>query len=215
MSDEGTVDWTAHDLHAWQVLRPLLDVGPYLPWSSGAMRASGLVTLCNEIVFGRSRMVELGAGASTLLFARLLREHGGTLDAIEHDARWAQWVTDRLAREGLADVARVTLAPLEAHPLGADGLPWYAREPLAEALAGAPVDLLLVDGPPAHERSVRHARYPALPALIGYLAEDAVVVLDDAVRDGERDVLERWERETPYRFERRELEAIALGRVPA
>lgn len=215
MSVEGTVEWTDHDLHAWQVLRPLLDAGPYLPWSSGAMRASGLVTLCNEIAFGRRRMVELGAGASTLLFARLLREQGGTLEAIEHDARWAAWVTDRIAGEGLSDVAHVTLAPLEPTEIGWDDLPWYAAAPLVAALKGAPVDLLLVDGPPAHERPLRHARYPALPTLLPFLADDAVVVLDDAIRDGEGEVLERWERETPYRFERREREAIALGRVPA
>jgi hypothetical protein len=47
---QGTTEWTAHDLFAWEVLRPLLDAGGYLPWSTGAMRASGLVTLCNEIV---------------------------------------------------------------------------------------------------------------------------------------------------------------------
>jgi predicted O-methyltransferase YrrM len=214
MSVEGTVDWTAHDLHAWQVLRPLLDVGPYLPWSSGAMRASGLVTLCNEIVFGRRRMVELGAGASTLLFARLLREHGGTLDAIEHDARWAQWVNERLAQEGLASVARVTLAPLGPHPLALDELPWYAPSALEAALAGAPVDLLVVDGPPAYEAGAALARYPALPALLPFLAPDAIVVLDDVVRDGEAAVLARWEQESGMRFERRPLEAIALGRIP-
>lgn len=215
MSVEGTVEWTDHDLHAWQVLRPLLDAGPYLPWSSGAMRASGLVTLCNEIVFGRRRMVELGAGASTLLFARVLRDYGGTLVAVEHDARWASWVTDRLAAEGLSEVASVVFAPLEETPHGWDGLPWYAASPLAAAVGEEPIDLLLVDGPPAHDRTRRHARYPALPALIDALADDAVVVLDDAIRDGEGDVVERWERETPFRFARREREAIALGRVPA
>ena len=34
----GVVSWVPEDLHAWQVLRPLLDAGPYLPWSAGAMR---------------------------------------------------------------------------------------------------------------------------------------------------------------------------------
>src|SRR5688500_14760369 len=141
---QGTVEWTPHDLLALQVLRPLLDTGGYLPWSSGAMRASGLVTICNEIVLsGRRRVVELGAGTSTVLLARLLREEGGgaPLDAIEHNALWAAWVSDRLAQEGLASVARVTLAPLEPHPLGWDGLPWYAQDPLAAALEGAPVEM--------------------------------------------------------------------------
>lgn len=216
--DQGTVDWTAHDLIALQVLRPLLDEGGYLPWSSGAMRASGLVTLCNEIVFGeRRRVVELGAGTSTLLLARLLREqdHGGTIVAVEHDERWAVWVNDRIATEGLADTARVVLAPLGPHPLGVDGLPWYEEEALAGALEGPPLDVLVVDGPPAFRPASALARYPALPAALPSLAADAVVVLDDIVRTGEAAILERWEAETPFVFERRPLEAIAVGRAPA
>lgn len=216
IATQGIVEWTPHDLLALQVLRPLLDTGGYLPWSSGAMRASGLVTICNEIVLGgRRRVVELGAGTSTVLLARLLREQGGgaTLDAIEHDEPWAAWVGERLAQEGLESVARVTLAPLEPHPLAWGGLPWYAQGPLAAALEGAPVELLLVDGPPAFDEARAHARYPALSAVAPFLAPDAVVVLDDVVRDGEAAVLERWERESVFRFERRPLEAIALGRA--
>jgi predicted O-methyltransferase YrrM len=214
-SAQGTVEWTPHDLLALGVLAPLLSTGGYLPWSSGAMRASGLVTICNEIVLGgRRRIVELGAGASTLLLARLLREgdDGARLDAIEHDAHWAAWVTGRLAAEGLSSFATVTLAPLEVHPRSWDGLPWYADRPLAAALEGDPIDLLVVDGPPAHEPAAAHARYPALPVVAPYLAPGAVVVLDDVVRDGEAEVVTRWERETAFRFERRALEGIALGR---
>ncbi|MDO8211723.1 class I SAM-dependent methyltransferase [Conexibacter sp. CPCC 206217] len=211
--DGGEVEWIASDLLALQLLRPLLDGGGYLPWSSGAMRPGGLVTICNEIALGgRRRVVELGAGASTVLLARLLREQdtGATLDAIEHDARWAEWVGKRLAREGLDAVAQVTLAPLEPHPSAA--LPWYAAEPLTAALAGTPVDLLIVDGPPAYAPGTGLARYPALPALLPFLAQDAIVVLDDILRVGESEILQRWERETALRFERREAEAIALGR---
>jgi hypothetical protein len=65
------------DLHAWQVLRPLLDKGNYLPWSTGTMRPAGLVRVCNEIVHrGRTRIVECGSGVSTVVLARLLRQRG-------------------------------------------------------------------------------------------------------------------------------------------
>ena len=40
--DGGVVGWEPEDLHAWQVLRPLLDLGGYLPWDAGAMRPVGL-----------------------------------------------------------------------------------------------------------------------------------------------------------------------------
>ena len=72
----------AEDLHAWHMLRPLLDAGGYLPWSTGAMRAAGLVVVCNEIVHGaRTRVVECGSGASTVLLARVVL--GERLSAVQ------------------------------------------------------------------------------------------------------------------------------------
>jgi hypothetical protein len=214
---QGTVAWTQHDLIGLEILRPLLSAGPYLPWSSGAMRASGLVSICNEIVLGqRRRIVELGSGTSTVLLARLLREQdrGGTLHAVEHHAGWADRVNEMLAAEDLSSVARVTLAPLAPHPHGQDGLPWYDASALAAVLAGAPVEVLIVDGPPAFEPGDALARYPALPACLPHLAPDAVVVLDDVIRAGEAEIVERWEALSPYRFDRRADEGIAFGRVP-
>jgi hypothetical protein len=216
--DQGTVAWTQHDLIGLEILRPLLSAGPYLPWSSGAMRASGLVSICNEIVLGqRRRIVELGSGTSTVLLARLLREQGrgGTLDAVEHHAGWADRVNELLAAEDLSSFARVTLAPLAPHPHGQDGLPWYEETALASVLEGAPVEVLIVDGPPAFEPGDALARYPALPACLPHLAPDAVVVLDDVIRAGEAEIVERWEALSPFRFDRRSDEGIAFGRVPA
>jgi predicted O-methyltransferase YrrM len=208
----GIVAWVPEDLHAWQVLRPLLDAGPYLPWSAGAMRPGGLVDVCNEIVLGgRRRVLELGAGASTVLLARLLAQEGGTLTAVEHDAAWAAWVTARLDREGLGAGARVVHAALVPSAHADDGLGWYAPDGMAAALDGDPPDLVIVDGPPADGPGQGAARAPALGALQERLAPGATVVLDDAVRPGETQVLERWERETDWRFERRAVQAIAVG----
>lgn len=193
------------DLHAWHVLRPLLDGRPYLPFSSGAMRASGLVYVCNLVVHrAPAELVECGSGVSTVVLARLLAERGtGALTALEHDAGWAAHVQESLAREGLQGVARVVHAPLDA-----DG--WYAADGVA-ALP-ATIDLLLVDGPPADRPEIAHARHTALGRLADRLAPDATVVLDDVGRTGEQEVLRRWEQEHPWRFERLDDEAIAVGR---
>ncbi len=65
------------DLHAWQILAPLLARDPYLPWTSGSMRPAALVAVCNEVVHrARTRIVECGSGMSTVVLARLLRERG-------------------------------------------------------------------------------------------------------------------------------------------
>ena len=113
-----TVDWREKDLHAWQVLRPLLDRGGYLPWSTGSMRPAGLVAVCNEIVHGaRTRIVECGSGVSTVVLARLMRERGtGRLIALEDDPHWAALMHEQLRREALAGIARVLHAPLQGEP---------------------------------------------------------------------------------------------------
>ncbi len=195
----------AEDLHAWHALRPLLDAGGYLPWTTGAMRPAGLVVVCNAVVHGaRVRVVECGSGASTVVLARQLRERGaGFIVAVEHDGAWAALVGDLLRREALDNVARVVHAPLEGDP------PWYA----AAALDAMPaeVDLLVVDGPPAHATSHEHRRAPALAFFEARLMPGATVILDDLQRPGEREVLARWEATTAWRFQVDEAAGVAIG----
>lgn len=203
MNDDFTTFPGPADLHAWHVLRPLLDGRPYLPFSSGAMRAGGLVHVLNTIVHrAPGEVVECGSGTSTVVLARLLAQRGvGHLTAVEHDAHWADVVRGQLAVEGLDTVTDVVLAPLE------DG--WYAPDGIA--LLPALIDLLIVDGPPADRPELALARHPAIERLAARLASDAVVILDDIGRPGEQAVLERWERESTWRFERLADEAIAVG----
>lgn len=204
-------------------LAPLTCAGPYLPWGAGTMRPAGLAAVCNDIVLSnRRRLVELGSGTSTVLLARLLaRQHpdGGYQHvAVEHDARWADWVVDQLRREGLLERVRVLHAPLAPHPLAEPGLQWYDETVLLDGVEDAHqdsgIDLLVVDGPPADTPGKVLARYPALPVLRARLAADATVVLDDVERPGEQEVLRRWEQETGMEFERRgDSAGVALGRV--
>jgi predicted O-methyltransferase YrrM len=187
------------------------------------MRVPGLVAVCNDVVLADRRcVVELGSGTSTILLARLLHRRWGSAEhrqvAVEHDPSWARWVGEQLAREGLADSVTVLHVPLAPHRLALAGLPWYDDERLQagldEALPGALVDLLVVDGPPADTAEKVLARYPALPALATRLVSGATVVLDDVERPGEQEVLRRWEAEFDVRFDRRAASAgVALGRL--
>jgi hypothetical protein len=179
------------DADAWHILGPLIARGGYLPWTSGSMRPAALVAVCNEVVHGeRVQIVECGAGVSTVLLARLLRERGaGSLTSLEHDAHWARLIAGQLRREGLDDTARVLHAPLGVDP------PWYELE-----VPTGPVDLLIVDGPPAFEPGYELRRAPALPHFSDDLVPGAVVILDDVDRPGERQVLADWEAAGAWRF---------------
>jgi predicted O-methyltransferase YrrM len=196
------------DLHAWQILAPLLSRYPYLPWTSGSMRPAALVAVCNEVVHGaRTRIVECGSGLSTVVLARLLRERGaGALVALEHDSHWAALVEEQLRREDLGAIARVHYAPLAGEP------PWYDLHD-SDRLPDE-VDLLVVDGPPAFDPGHEARRAPALPWFRDRLVDGAAVILDDIDRDGEREVLSRWERTSNWRFTSDLITGMASGHRP-
>jgi len=196
-------------------LRPLLDAAGaagYLPWTDGAIRPAALVRIANEIVFAdRREVVELGSGISTVVLARLLSARGGRITSLEHDPDWAGVVGGQLSREGLTGVATLIEAPLEPSALSLSGAPWYAESAVG-ALPPAGIDLLLVDGPPGYGEGMSHSRYPALPALADRLAPGCLVILDDADREPEREIVRRWEAECDWEFGLDADVGLAVGR---
>lgn len=69
---------------------------------------------------------------------------------------------------------------------------WYDLREVAEAWK---IDLLIVDGPPRATQPL--ARYPALPLLYERLSADARVVVDDAWREDEQEMVRRWLKQYP------------------
>jgi len=150
---------------------------------------------------------------STVVIARLLAERGGTLASVEHDPAGANLVREQLEREGLTGRAQVLAAPLEPNADSWSGEHWYAREAIS-GLPGA-IDLLLVDGPPGLTADTAHSRYPALGALASRLTDNAVVILDDADRAPEREIVERWLKDLPdWQFGIDADVGIAIGKRP-
>lgn len=134
-----------------------------------------------------SIVLELGSGVSTLVSAYALRANGGRIISLEHDVSFRQATQDYLAEHGLADVGNVINAPLRPVRVGMADWLWYDTVFL-ETLP--PVDLLIVDGPPATVQS--GARYPALPLLFDHLREGAFVLVDDCGRPQDAAVVRRW-----------------------
>lgn len=136
---------------------------------------------------------ECSSGTSTVVLARCMQMNGaGKVYSLEHDPVYAQQTNAQLARHGLSDFAEVLIAPLQEMVVGADSWRWYSTEHLTEI---AQINMLVIDGPPAATGPL--ARYPAGPALFPRLARGAAVFLDDAQREGEKLILERWKREFP------------------
>ncbi len=164
----------------------------YVPWTASALRPAAMVQIINEIsINGRRTVVEFGTGISTLYLARALRG-GGRLIAFEDDAGWAEVVRRLLEAQGLAGAVQIVDAPLAACAQGVGGLKWYDEAVVTGALAGVSIEMVLVDGPKAFEAGKALARYPAFPVVRDFLAPRCAVILDDAERAGEQQVLARW-----------------------
>ena len=168
------------------VLAPRAPLPPFRGWAVSPDFARLVV---EEILRARPRRVlECGSGVSTLVLAYALERAGeGHLIALEHDERYAERVRAWLSLHGLERIAEVRHAPLAPVELGGRVYDWYAPS----ALPAPPIDLAVVDGPPAPPAS----RYPTAALLGDRLAPGSAVILDDAGRREARDNLARWQAE--------------------
>jgi hypothetical protein len=169
-----------------------------------------LLEAVKEIQLRRPRLVvECGSGVSTVVLGLALKRLAGAgrLVALEHDPEHAEQTRAWLRANELTEVCEVVFAPLTAMDIGGTTFAWYDLE-RARAAITEPVGLLLVDGPPGKPGVL--ARYPALPALSGNLADDSVVLLDDGDRAEEQEITERWGRESGWSVEPLLLERRAF-----
>lgn len=150
------------------------------------------------------QVVELGTGASTLVSAQALRRHGGgRLITVDQHQEFAGATAAWLAEHGLAPEFRA--APLVPAPAPWPGH-WYDLRALPER-----IDLLIIDGPPWTEHPLVRG---AADSLFDRLAVGGIVLLDDALRPGERLVARRWRRRWPdFRFvlEKRGAKGTLVG----
>jgi len=133
-------------------------------------------------------IVELGSGSSTILIAKAMKTLGHEHEhlAIDHDKRFLN-ITKQLAEANhVSDGIQFFECPL-AELEGSENS-WYQN--VVDKIADKKIDLLIVDGPPAVTQP--WARYPALPQLHEHLSPQCVVILDDAVREGERKIAKQW-----------------------
>lgn len=147
------------------------------------------------------KIVELGSGVSTLIIASALqRSGGGRIVSFESDLDYCRKTESLLQLCGLDGFAEVIYAPLREYEIGGQVYRWYSVPfDLLDVFSGAEgIDLLLIDGPPKSTNF--HARYPAYPLLRRYFHNGTMLVLDDAQREEETQILERWLSEAPGDF---------------
>lgn len=183
------------EIEAMLQIFPRMSLRAGMPSTTGwAIDATGILHLIDLVDAHRPDLiVELGSGTSSVWLGYALESVGtGRLISFEHHLEYARRTTAELRRHRLDDTVEVRIAELRPSPVPGHETEWY--DPVAFAdLVG--IDMLLIDGPPG--RTGPFARYPAVPVLHDRLSADALVVLDDVNREGERDIVQRWCREYP------------------
>jgi len=150
----------------------------------------------------RRRVLEFGAGWSSVVLARALAEcRAGQLTSVEHQPEYLADCWQKVEQTSID--AALVVASLH-RKLSRHGVLWHYRN-ISKALASrAPFDLVLIDAPPG-----RFGRASPLHDVFRLLTKDAVVVLDDAARPREQTAIRQWQTTYPG------LELVLLDRDTA
>lgn len=152
---------------------------------SGSMKHEYAAAMLEHAVRLDGPILECGSGVSTIVLGVVAQRRGIHVWSLEHNAYWAKRVRATL---GEYEVASVTVCERPLRDYG--GFSWYDPP-----LSSMPRDFALVvcDGPPACVGSqTPGGRYGLLPVMANHLRPGCVILLDDAERPGEQQVLARW-----------------------
>ena len=159
---------------------------PIPPTRSWAASPDLLLTIADLVRTRKPRLVvELGSGISTLIVAKA---GARKVISIDNSAEFAEKTREMLKAHKVRGV-EVRVAPLKAHKSGVD---WYDTAKLKDLKR---IDMLIIDGPPGSKNP--DARKPALAELFSKLSPNAVIVIDDVKRIGERQLAEAFAKALP------------------
>ena len=177
-------------LEALVSLHEMLDLKAALPPTRGwAASPDLLLTLTSLVRKHKPKLVvELGSGASTIILSR-----AGAVEivAIEHDLEYLKSTQELLTEHQVSNV-KLIHAPLIQKEILEESFMWYDSSKLQDLKE---IDFLFIDGPPGSKNDA--ARFPAFPVLGSKLSKNAVVVIDDTKRSGEKTLAESFANALP------------------
>jgi len=135
-------------------------------------------------------VLECGSGVTTILMGILCGKRNIAVWSLEHYDEWRQRVSGVLADNDIAGV-HVCAAPLIEY----GEFVWY--DPPLTKMPEA-FSLVICDGPPG---TTKGGRYGLLPVLDKRLPPGATILLDDAGRPAETELIRRWENEAHFKTE--------------
>jgi predicted O-methyltransferase YrrM len=173
-------------------------VGPHVrvcPFGGSAIYPDALLVILQDILSREEpRIVEFGAGESTIAIAATLKRSGqGCFLTIEHDPAFARRLSERLERLGLSDWVKLQVVPMREYKSFAE-FPTFASYDLCGV--DESFDVALVDGPIVFQFGAGTRMVP-VSWCVDRLKKGRVVYLDDAHRSAEKTVIAEIKKSRP------------------
>lgn len=175
---------------ALATIHKLLDLRLPLPYMShwAAKPDLAATILKYMLLLKPDVVVETGSGVSTIICGYAMEKNGkGFTYSLDHEEEYGHKTNMELENHQLQEYARAYYAKLTNHTINGKNWQWYDTYAIKNI---ENIEILVVDGPPNEMQA--QSRYPALPILLEKLAPKCVLILDDAGRESESKVLERW-----------------------
>lgn len=186
-----SVDKVYEQIDALISVRSELEINRSLPMARGWAASPDLLREIIEVIRTQSpqQVVEAGSGLSTIVVAQSLKKFGtGQTVALENGEEFAEEARKNMRHHDVEKFASVIHAPLRKFDINGEEYQWYDIGRIKGV--EQKIDLLIVDGPPALEDP--YARYPAVPLLWERLSSEAIILIDDGDREGEKKIVEKW-----------------------
>lgn len=149
-----------------------------------------LEAVAQKSVNTQGPILECGSGVTTILLGLLSGKRNIEVWSLEHSPEWRDRVTGTLEQNDVSDV-HVLSSPLVEY----GDFVWY-DPPLSQM--PEKFSLVVCDGPPGDTKG---GRYGLLPVIGSRLPPGSTILLDDADRPGEAELIERWEHEVGFETE--------------
>lgn len=173
-----------------EIKRTFPDIA-FFPPSRGWAGSPDFLLKLVELVVTESPeyVIEFGSGVSSVILGAAMRKFSrGKVESFDHDENYSKKTNRFIEVNNLQDIVSINFSPLMDYRFDENNWKWYDKNRIDQIETG--IDLLVVDGPPRFLQE--KSRFLALPMLYEKLSTKSVVILDDANRDNEKQVVNDW-----------------------
>lgn len=139
-------------------------------------------------------ILECGSGLTTIILGLLAGRRGVEIYSLEHLPSWRSQVLNIIQKHQIPGI-HVCFSPLENY----GDFFWYD---LPCEILPQKFQLIVCDGPPGKTPG---GRYGLLPVMQQYFSHENTILLDDAHRPGEIEVIDKWIHEAKVKVKTQEM----------